>query len=73
MAQEVTLQTIYDEVINYTMIKTLEDLKDVYENTVFFCEYDNIVELINNGEIILVNHMGGWCTFKDDYHTIINQ
>lgn len=73
MAQKVTIKTIYDEVIDYTMIKTLEELKEVYENECFFCEYENVAEVIENGEIILVNRMGGWCTFKDDYHTIINQ
>ncbi len=71
MAQQVTLKTIHDEIIDYTMIKTVEELKDVYENECFFCEYDNVAKIIENGEIILVNRNGGWCTFNEDYYTII--
>jgi len=70
-AQEITVKTIHDEIIDYTMIKTVEELEEFFQTSSFFCEYDNIVEIINNGEIILVNRMGGWCTFKEDYYTIV--
>jgi len=33
----------------------------------------NFIKLIEEGEIILVNRVGGYCTFREDYYTILEE
>ncbi len=72
MPQAITVKTKYGEHVEYTMLRTVEDMEEFQKTSILFCEEDNLKKLITEGEIILVNHNGGWCTFKEDYHAIID-
>lgn len=69
MAKEITVITPHNETIEYTMVETVEDLEDVFT----FGDLDALAEDINNGKIVLINRMGGFCHFMEGYHTIVNQ
>jgi len=72
MPQAITVKTIHGEVIDYTMLKTVEAMEEFQKTSILFCEEEVLKRLIAEGEIILVNCNGGWCTYNEEYHTIID-
>ena len=69
MAKKVILSTPEFPSIQYTMIERIEDIGEVP------CHAPDadLIECFNEGNIIIVNNMGGYCFFDEDYHTIIRE
>ena len=60
-----------DQPYQYVLIKTIEDLE---ADDAPFCHApkDDLITCLEEGRIIMVNNLGGYCFFEEGYHTIVN-
>ncbi len=68
MTKHITVSDPEGNHIDYTMLESVEDVGTVFT----FAPDVDLINCIEEGKIVLINGMGGYCFLVEDYHTIVS-